>query len=104
MVVAPPRHLDPALKRALFRSQTKRLHDVPMHRNSSHLQPMPLRVVKGCVRWGKCVCVSVGAKNSCALAHDLTTTNPCRALYCGEEHATKFSRAVRFTCCAQCPH
>jgi hypothetical protein len=88
--------------RALYHSQTKKLHGVPMCRISSYPQLVPLRVVKGCARTDRCVCVSVEAKNSCVSMYSLTTTKVRRALCCGEEHATKSTKAVRTTCCVWC--
>ena len=87
--------------RALYHTQTKKLHGVPMYRNSLYPQLVPFRVVKGCARMDRCVCASVGAKSSCASVYSLTTTK-VRARCCGEGHATKSTKAVRSTWCAWC--
>ena len=87
--------------RALYHTQTKKLHGVPMYRNSLYPQLVPFRVVKGCARMDRCVCTSVGAKNSCASVYSLTITK-VRARCCGEGHATKSTKAVRSTWCAWC--
>ena len=104
MVAAHLRHVDLALKHVLCHSQKEKVHGAPMCRNSSYPQLVLLRAVKGRARMDRCVCVFVGAKNSCASVYSLRTPKVRRALCCGEGHETKSTRVVRSTLVyATCP-